>query len=99
MPVYTDPNPQIISIAMDDDTHEAVLIAEAGPTDAPLVTVKYEAELVPDEIKIVLLERFDELMSVRRTFNDVVRIPENLDMQNTNLRFVVVPQDGPLTET
>lgn len=98
-PVYTDANPQILSESIDDTTHIANIIAEAGPTDAPLVTVRWEAVLVPDEITIVLLERVDEPMTVRRTFNDSVQVPETLNMQNTYMRFTVIPQDGPLVET
>jgi hypothetical protein len=88
---WSDPDPHIVSVDIDESTHQASLIAEAGPTDAPLVTVRWEAEIAPN-IRVVLLERHDEVMDSRRTFNDSVTLPPLVNMQDAIMRFVVIPQ-------
>ena len=96
-PVYTNPNAQVVSVDIGIDGI-AVLEAEAGPTDAPFVTVRWEADLVPGKIKVVLLELQNELMNTRRTFSGSVEIPPTLNLQGSDMRFVVVPQPGLVTE-
>lgn len=96
-PVFLNPSAQILNVDIGIDSI-ALLEAEAGPTDSPFVTVRWEADLVPGEIKVILAESRNELMGTRRMFSDSVSIPPTLNLQNSDMRFVVVPQTGLVAE-
>jgi len=96
-PEFIDPDPQILSKVVDEDGR-ARFVGEAGPTDAPYVTIRWEVDMQPS-IRICLLEKVNELMPLRETIDDTIQLPTTLSLKDGVVRLTVIPQTDLLTVT
>ena len=96
-PDFIDPDPQILSTMVDEDGN-ARFVGEAGPTDAPFVTIRWEVLLQPS-IVVCLLEKNNELMASRITIDDTILLPSTISLEDGVLRLTVVPQTDLLVIT
>lgn len=96
-PEFIDPDPQIISTAVDEEGR-ADFKGEAGPTDAPYVTIRWEVDMQPS-IRFCLIERVNEPMATRRTIEDTILLPSTVSLKGGVVRLTVIPQTGLLVVT
>lgn len=87
---FIDPDPQIISHDVEEDG-TANFKGEAGPTDAPFVTIRWEVDMQPS-IRFCLIEKQNELMTTRRTIEDTIILPSTVSLKGGVVRLVVIPQ-------
>ena len=91
VPTYTDPLP---ALTLTDVTAEsfATFEGQAGPTDAPLMTARFEVEMLSGVV-IVIGEVPNQVFDVQKTIQAQFQIPIELAMHNKQARFVVYAED------
>lgn len=91
VPTYIDPLPEL---TLTDVTAEsfATFEGQAGPTDAPLMTARFEVVMLSGVV-VVIGEVPNQVFDVQKTVQASFQIPIELALHNKQARFVVYAED------